>query len=430
MSVRRIQTPEAFHELYSPHRYKVYWGGRGSGKSTAFADGILTKTDSQPLRVLCAREIQRSIKESVYELLAQRIQANGFPHKIRHSWIEHPNGSKIIFEGLWQNIDSIKSLEGIDICWVEEAHSVSEQSWSKLVPTIRKEGSEIWVSFNPELKSDPVYQRFVTTKPPEALVKKVSWRDNPWISRELIAEMNHLRETDYEKYLHVWEGELMRYADGAIYAKQLQEAVKQGRICKLPIQKAETVNCFWDLGKSDATSIWVHQRVGPEDRFIDYIEFTGADIDEISKSLLNRARDVGYEIGRHYMPHDVEHEILGFGNKNRKQMFEAAGIKPVTVVPRIRHIQEGIEMTRSRFASCWFDTERCERGLECLASYAYERSDRLNDLKPEPLHNWASHAADALRQFAQGYRRGVGFDPPTGARRYVVNTKPTQSWIV
>lgn len=410
----------------------MFWGGRGGAKSTAFADALLTLADSSPLRILCAREIQKSIKESVHELLTQRAKAGGFPFTAQNTSISHPNGSKIIFEGLWQNVDSIKSLEAIDICWVEEAHSVSEASWSKLIPTIRKPGSEIWVSFNPELKFDPVYQRFVLNPPPSAYVRKVSWRDNPWISQELRDEMQFLKDSDYEKYLHVWEGELMRFADGAVYAKQLQQAYKENRIRRLPIEKAEQCNAFYDLGKSDATAVWVHQRVGPDDRFIDYIEFTGADIDEIAQTLISRSRERGYSFGRHYMPHDVEHEILGFGNRTRKQMFESAGLKPITVVPRVRALQEGIEMCRQRFASYWFDDKYCERGLECLASYQYERSDRLLDLKPEPLHNWASHAADALRQHAQGFRRGVGFDAPGNvARRYpAAIQKPTQTWIV
>ncbi len=404
------------------------WGGRGGAKSTAAADAILTLADSKPLRVLCAREIQSSIKESVHALLKGRAAANGFPYTATNTEITHPNGSRIFFQGLWQNIDSIKSTEGVDICWVEEANRVSEDSWTKLIPTIRKEGSEIWATFNPELKSDPAYQRFVLNPPPYAVVRKVSWRDNPWRTPEMMLEMEHLKATDFDKYLHVWEGELMRYADGAVYAKQLQQAYSENRICRLPIQPAEQVNLFFDLGKADATSCWYHQRIGPDDRFIDYDEWTGADIDEIAKAVKAK----GYNVGRVYMPHDVEHEILGFGNKNRKQMFEAAGIKPITVVPRIRHIHEGLEMVRQRFASYWFDEKRCERGLECLASYAYERSDKLMDLRPEPAHNWASHAADALRQHAQGYRKGSGFEPPVSTRRIAALQKhdTSSNWIL
>jgi len=426
LSVRRIQTPEAFAELYQPARYKVFWGGRGGAKSTAFADALLAQADEQPLRILCAREIQDSIRESVHQLIADRAKAGRYPFEVKNSEIVHPNGSRFFFAGLWRNIDSIKSIEGVDIVWVEEASRVSEESWRKLIPTIRKSGSEIWASFNPELKSDPAYQRFVITPPPNAIVRKVSWRDNPWLTQELRDELEHLKAVDYDQYLHVWEGELKKYADGAVYAKQLRQAREEGRICRLPIQPAEEVNVFYDLGKSDATSAWFHQRIGPDDRFIDYMEWTGADIDEIAKAV----KASGYNLGRHYMPHDVEHDILGFGNRTRKQMFEAAGIKPITVVPRIRHLHEGIEMTRQRFASYWFDEQRCERGLECLSSYAYERSDALNDLRPEPAHNWASHAADALRQHAQGFRKGKGFDEPVARQRVPITATRSTTWIV
>ena len=194
MSSRTVRTPKVFKPLYEPMRYKVFWGGRGGAKSTAYADALIAQGDSEPLRILCAREIQKSIKESVYQLLVDRIKAGKYDrYEILSREIRHPNGTRFFFEGLWQNIDSIKSIEGVDRCWVEEANTVSEDSWKKLIPTIRKPGSEIWASFNPELKSDPVYQRFVINTPPNSIVQKVSWRDNPWFTQEMKDEMEHLR---------------------------------------------------------------------------------------------------------------------------------------------------------------------------------------------------------------------------------------------
>jgi phage terminase large subunit len=257
----RVSLPKAFKELVEPHRYKVYWGGRGSGKSWAFATALLLLgAGTKPKRILCAREIQRSIRDSVHNLLADRIKALGLSHfyQIQQHEIKGLNGTQIIFSGLYANPESLKSLESIDICWIEEASTVSENSWRLLIPTIRKEGSEIWASFNPALKSDPVYQRFVLNKPSDdALVKKVSWRDNPWVTQPLKDEMQRLKEYDLEEYLHVYEGELKQFADGAIYAKQLKKARDDNRITWLPVESAP-VHTFWDLGTQRHNGYLVH----------------------------------------------------------------------------------------------------------------------------------------------------------------------------
>lgn len=355
----------------------------------------------RPLRILCAREIQKSIKESVYSLLESRIKAHGMEafYEVLGNEIRGVNGTRFFFEGLWRNIDSIKSIDGVDICWVEEANTVSEDSWKKLIPTIRKPGSEIWASFNPELKTDAAYQRFVIHNPPEAIVRKVSWRDNPWFTEELRMEMEHLRATDEEEYLHVWEGELKQFADGAIYGKQLKQARSEGRILHIPIEPSVEVNTFWDLGRNDTTAIWFHQRVGMENRFIDYYESRLVDLDHYIRAL--KAKD--YLYGVHYLPHDVEVTELST-NKSRREILEGGGVKPITVVPRIHHINEGIEMTRQAFAACWFDQDRCEPGLDALANYQYVFDEKYDTHRQTPLHNWASNGADAFRQFGQGYK--------------------------
>jgi len=351
------------------------------------------------MRILCAREIQRSIKESVHSLLDTRIKSLGLEahYKVTDAAITGTNGTRFFFEGLWRNIDSIKSIEGIDVCWIEEANTTSEQSWKKLIPTVRKTGSEIWASFNPELKSDPAYQRFVLTKPDSAMVKKVSWRDNPWLTQELVNEREELKRSNHDEYLHVWEGELKQFADGAIYGKQLKDA--ESRIGRIPIESSVDVNTFWDLGRNDVMSIWFHQRVGLENRFIDYYENRLVDLDHYVRVL----RDKNYLYGEHFLPHDGEVINLGTGNRSRKTILEEAGVKPIHIVPRIANLNEGIELTRTSFASCWFDKERCEQGLSALANYQYVYDDKYDTFRQTPLHNWASNGADAFRQFAQGY---------------------------
>lgn len=401
-----VSLPKAFKELVEPSRYKIYWGGRGSGKSWAFATALLLLgAGTKPKRILCAREIQRSIRDSVHNLLADRIKALGLSHfyQIQQHEIKGLNGTQIIFSGLYANPESLKSLESIDICWIEEASTVSENSWRLLIPTIRKEGSEIWASFNPALKSDPVYQRFVLNKPSDdAVVKKVSWRDNPWVTQPLKDEMQRLKEYDLEEYLHVYEGELKQFADGAIYAKQLKKARDENRITWLPIESAP-VHTFWDLGRNDTTAIWFMQQIGMAYRFVDYYEHRLVDLDHYANVL----RDKDYLYGTHYLPHDAEHRVLGSGNRSRREILEGLGVSPCKTVPRIDSVENGIAMVRDRFPKCFFNGETCESGLNSLANYQYVWDERYDTFRQNPLHNWASNGADAFRMFAQGYEEEV-----------------------
>lgn len=405
-----LQIPEAFGELFEPHRYKVYYGGRGGAKSWNFARVLVLEGYQKQIRVLCAREVQNSIRQSVHKLLSEQIDLLGLSdfYDVTERTIRGRNGTEFIFEGLSRNVDKIKSMEGIDRCWVEEAQTVSEESWKLLVPTIRKPGSEIWISFNPRLKTDSTYQRFVVHTPPEALVRKVGWRDNPWFPAELTAEMEHLKSIDFDEYMHVWEGELKEFADGAIFGKELKSCRREGRILHIPIERGIPVNTFWDLGRNDTTAIWFHQRVGLENRFIHCYEHNFVGLDHYVKYLHDWAQERDLFYGEHYLPHDAEVTEL-IANKSRKEMLEQGGIKPIHIVPRINVISEGIEQTRRQFHSCYFDEEECEGGLDALANYQYAYDENNATFRQAPLHNWASNYADAFRQFGQGYAPSSGW---------------------
>lgn len=194
------------------YRFRVLYGGRGSAKSWQIARALILIAHGSaiPLRILCAREFQSSIKDSVHQLLKTQIRKLGLLpwFKIQDTSImSRRNGSEFLFKGLRQNVDEVKSTEGIDYAWIEEAQRMSQRSWDVLIPTVRKPGSEIWVSFNPDLPTDPTFKMFVTESRPDALVAKVTWRDNPWLPDVLRAELALKKETDYEAYLHIWEGE-------------------------------------------------------------------------------------------------------------------------------------------------------------------------------------------------------------------------------
>ena len=213
-----LDLPQVFKDLYRPCRYKVYHGGRGSGKSWSIAGVLIYFAARVKIRVLCTREIQGSIADSVHRLLGDCIDRMGYGDyfHVTANTITSVTGSEFLFKGLRHNVREIKSTEGVDICWVEEAQAVSAQSWEVLIPTVRKTGSEIWVSFNPENESDPTYSRFVVNPPDESIVKQVSWRDNPWFPDELDKERRYLARVDPAAYQHVWEGECRSNSDAQI----------------------------------------------------------------------------------------------------------------------------------------------------------------------------------------------------------------------
>ncbi len=209
-------------EAFEPEsRYKVAYGGRGSSKSWAFARRLLIRALEQKTRALCCRELQNSIRDSVFTLLVEQIEQLGLARyfDVGASFIRCPEtGSDFLFKGLRSNSQEIKSMEGVTVCWIEEAQGVSEESYKYLIPTIRTPGSEIWVTFNPAMESDPTYQRFVANQPPSAIVRRVNWQDNPWFPDVLREEMEYMRSVDLDAYMHIWEGECVLHTEAQVLA--------------------------------------------------------------------------------------------------------------------------------------------------------------------------------------------------------------------
>lgn len=214
-----MPAPTVYDELYQPARYKVLYGGRGSGKSWGVARALILIADFATVRILCCREVQNSIRDSSYQALKDMAARLGMLDRFtfKESEIIHnTTGSRFIFSGLFRNENSIRSKEGIDICWVEEASSVSESSWNVLIPTIRKPNSEIWMTFNPLTTDDPT-NRFIDNPPPNSIVRKVNFTENPYFPDVLRAEMEYDKKNDYEKYLHVWEGFPLTHSNAQIF---------------------------------------------------------------------------------------------------------------------------------------------------------------------------------------------------------------------
>lgn len=391
--------PEPLKCLFEPKRYKILWGGRGAGRSWGVARALLLSGTERPMRYLCARELQNSIAESVHRVLADQITALGLSdfYDVQVNKILGKNGTSFSFEGIKNNVNKIKSYEGIDICWVEEANKVSRNSWGILIPTIRKEDSEIWMTFNPELETDYTYRRFVLEADPSQMhVIKMTWKDNPWFPDVLKDEMERDKRLDYDHYLNVWEGFCLQILEGAIYARELRRAQEENRICTVPYDRGWSVDTFWDLGRADATAIWFAQRVAMQYRVLDYYCATGeGDISHYLHELQGR----GYVYGTVWLPHDAKAKRLGTGRSIEEQIKQA-GYR-VRIVPRLS-LTDGINAARMIFPNCWFDETKCEEGLQALRHYRYRVSD--GHYANEPLHDWASDGADAFRYMAIGLK--------------------------
>lgn len=394
----RIQIADVFKPLFEQNRYKVFYGGRGGAKSWAYAQALLLLGAREKKLILCTREFQGSIQDSVHRLLCVQIEKMGLSafYEIQQTVIKGQNGTEIIFEGLKNNVTKIKSMEGVDIVWCEEAESITANSWDVLIPTIRKPNSEIWISFNPKSEFDATYKRFIEDPPTGAIVRKVSWRDNPWFPDELKRELEDCKAKDYDKYMHIWEGDTERVTDGAYYAKLLARAEEDGRVIKFNYEPKSPVHTAWDLGRADSTSIIFWQRIGTELRIIDHFEDSGESIEYYVRHVMRKP----YIYGEHYAPHDVDAKHL----ESEYSTYDAArklGLKFRKL--KMEKVAHGIDAVRDMFPNLWINAE-CKQFIRCIRNYRHEYNDKMNTWKDHPLHDWSSHTADALRYMAMSMK--------------------------
>jgi phage terminase large subunit len=413
-----VEIPEKAAFLFAPARFKVLWGGRAGIKSWSCARALLTLARARKLRIGCGRETMKSIEDSVHQLLQDQIAAMGMGdfYLAQKKTIRGLNGSTVSYHGLRdRSVHNIKSLESVDILWIEEAQNVSRKSWNIVIPTIRKPGSEIWATFNPELETDETYQRFVVHKPEGAVVEKTSYRDNPYLSAEIKADMADLKQKDPLEFEHVYEGVCRPAVQGAIYKEQLIAAEKEQRITRVPYDASRPVDTFWDLGFGDNVSIWFAQSIGFEFRLIDFVSDSLKDVGFYLGELGKRP----YNYRMAFLPHDARAKTLAAGGRSVQQLVEAGGYK-VRIVPGLSLV-DGMASVRTIFNRCWFDAEKCAEGIQALKHYRYEFDEQLGTFKREPLHDWASHPADAFRYFAVSIR-----EPEREKARVEAQTPPVR----
>ena len=419
-AISRAEFPAKLECLFVPEnsRYRVLYGGRGGSKSWNVARALLVKGAKSPMRFLCAREFQTSIKDSVHKLLTDQIFALGLEsfYEITQSSIRGKNGTEFAFVGLKNNIANIKSFEGVDCCWVEEAQTVSKLSWNVLIPTIRKDKSEIWITFNPELETDETYQRFVVSPPQNAVVQKINWSDNPWFPETLELERQALKNRDIEAYNTVWEGICRQTLDGAIFAKEITMAEIEGRITKVPYDATKPVHAIFDLGWADNTACWLMQFIGQELHFIRYFE----DNQKTITYYLQEMQKFGYLYDTLWLPHDAAAKSLGTG-RSIEEIVRAAGFK-VQMLDRVP-IADSINAARTIFNKCYFDRENTADGLNCLRHYQYDVDVETGAFSQKPLHNIYSHGADAFRYV------GLMVNEPRKPKPRRPDYQPYTSWM-
>lgn len=392
-----VDFPEKLHFLLTEKkRYKGAKGGRGSAKSWSFAQALLILGSSSRLRILCTREVQKSIKQSVHKLLKDQIERLGLSsfYQVLENEIRGLNGTEFSFSGLSdQTVDSIKSFEGCDIVWVEEAQSVSKRSWKTLIPTIRKDGSEIWISFNPELETDETYDRFVTNAPEDCIIVDMNYADNRWFPEVLEKERLHAKATlpDAE-YQNIWEGKCMPAVAGAIYFEQVAKAEAEGRICNVPYNPLLKVQVVFDLGWNDAMSISLVQKNISALGIIENIEDSHKTLDHYSAELKKK----NYNWGKVWLPHDGRHKDYKTG-KSAEDIMKALGWD-VAITPNMS-IEDGIRMTRMTFGQLYIDKTHAARLVQCAKRYRRSINQQTNE-PGAPMHDEWSHGADNLRYIA------------------------------
>ena len=407
-----IETAEVFEPLLEPSRYKGAWGGRGSGKSQFFA-GLLPDDAmrfpgeaGEGLRAVCIREVQKSLKHSAKSLIEAKLSEYGFGErdgfKVYNEVIKTPGDGVIIFQGMQDHTaDSIKSLEGFHRAWVEEAQSLSPLSMQLLRPTIRWESkrlgltSEMWFSWNPRRKVDPVDAMLRgEALPTGAAVVRANYDTNPWFPAVLEQERLDCLKNNPDQYGHIWEGEYVTVNAGAYYAAALATAKKEGRIGRVAADPLMTTRAIWDIGgtgaKADACAIWICQFVGREIRWLNYYEAQGQPL----ATHIEWLRANGYGNALCVLPHDGAtndrvHDV------SYESALRAAGFEVQIIANQgAGAAMKRVEAARRMFPAMWFD-EKCQAGIDAIGWY-HEKRDEERGIGFGPEHDWSSHGADAF----------------------------------
>ena len=415
-------------------RYRGAYGGRGSGKSTDFAQMAVVRKIERPGNFLCCRELQKSIKDSVYSLIREQISVMGANEcfEVGETFIRskiHPD-TQFLFNGLRTNPQEIKSMNRLDGAWVEESQSVSQKSLDLLLPTVRMDGSEVWFTWNPMDELDPVHDMLVTKQPDNAIVSKVNFYDNPFFPNVLEEERQRVLKFQPQRYDWIWEGNFNTNTDGAVYGKWIADMEKLGRLKEGIYDPSMPVYTAWDLGFSDDTAIWWWQSAGNEIRLIDYYENNREGIKHYCEQLIGHeiivdeygdngkvirwhkgdeipsaAHRKTWNYGKHFVPHDAANKLLQAGGRSTVQQAHEFGVMMHVVGATSQ--QNQIEALRRTLEYTWADPVRCRDGIRALRKYQFLYDDDRNKYLDKPDHDGYSHGADAAEIIAQVWKSAI-----------------------
>lgn len=374
-------------------RYRVLYGGRDGAKSTAFAIMLLLRGVAKVERVLCAREFQKSMSDSVHQLLKDWIVRLGLEdfYEVQQAVIKGKNGTQISFHGLsGTTVTSLKSFEGTTICFLEEAQVITKRSFEVLEPTIRSKDSEIWIAFNPEMETDFIYDRFVIHTPEDAVVAKVNWEDNPWRSEVLDKARERMFLEAPDDYAHIYGGNPRPAVEGAIYYNEVSNLRSSGRLTNVPYDPMLKVHVVTDLGFNDYMSLILVQRVASEIRIIRYIE----DRQRYIPSYHQELQDLKLNYGKLYLPHDGRAKHIT--GASAEEQFRTLGWS-VEIVPDIG-LEQGIRKTREVLNRVYVDKTNAIELVSRLSRY--RRRINADGQGSTPIHDDESHGADGMRYLA------------------------------
>ena len=380
------------------------FGGRGSGKTRTFALMTAIRAHMWDMQgrsgiILCARQFMNSLADSSLEEVKEAIRSQDWlaPHfEIGETYIRTVSRRiSYSFIGLSRNLSSIKSKARLLLAWVEEAEPVTDEAWTKLIPTLREEDSELWLTWNPERKTSATNRRFRNSDDPRAKIVELNWRDNPWFPEILDRQRLKDKRERPDQYEHIWEGDFITVAEGAYYARQLTVARDEGRICRVAADPLMTLRAVWDIGgtgaKADATAIWIVQFIGPEVRILDYYEAVGQPLAAHTSWL----RESGYGKAQCILPHDgAAHDKVH--DTTYEGALRAAGFD-VVVIPNqgTGAANQRIEAARRLFPQMWFNEAKCQAGIDAIGWY-HEKRDPERNIGLGPNHDWSSHGADSF----------------------------------
>lgn len=435
----KIKLPSKLGELFEGKAdYRGAYGGRGGAKTVGFANMAIAeimRLDDKPSKFLCGRELQKSLKDSVFSVIYAQIDELGVADAFERGkeYIRCKNGNEFLFYGLKSNIAEVKGLHGVRRTWLEEAQKVSQSSLTYLIPTVMRDfpDCEIWASWNPDDEEDPIHKMFVTDADPTVKAVKINYYDNPWFPESLNKVRLRDLKNNPDRYEWIWEGNFNVNNEASVYGKWMENARAAGRITKGIYDPALPVFTVWDIGYSDDTAIWWFQVQGNEIRLIDYYEnnrqgilhyaeqIYGREIPEdgiirgvngkivsfkLGKTLEGCDHRLKYNYGPHYGPHDAANKLLQAGGRSVvDQMFEL-GVKMKVVNSTGQ--QQQIEGTRATLALCWFDEEKCASGIRSLRKYQFKYNEDKGSYSKEPDHDLGgySHACDAFEIIAQVWK--------------------------